>query len=237
MLASALDEPDAPVFPPLLRGERSDGDPFAAAVARARAGADPGLVVWAPPAESLRAAMVLAPEDPLERALGVFLAAPLALSDALAMLAPPEVAVQYRWPSDVLVNGALCARCRASAGGTDPSAVPDWLVIGVEVGLRLPPGMEGGERPDQTCLAAEGCGEVAPLDLLERWSRHMIVWINRWTDNGMAPLLATWQSRAVNIGKPMPEGGVFTGLDETGSMLVAGPIGTTRHPLTRTLQP
>jgi BirA family transcriptional regulator, biotin operon repressor / biotin---[acetyl-CoA-carboxylase] ligase len=237
VLAGTVDEPAAPSFPPLLRGEVADGDPFRAAVARARAGADPGLVVWAPPADALRAAVVLAPEDPLERAVGVVLAAPLALADALAMLAPPEVAVQFRWPGDVLVNGGRAARCRAAAGGTDPAAVPDWLVLGVEVAFMLPPGLEGGERPDETCLSMEGCGEVAPLALLEGWSRHLIPWINRWTDDGMAPLLAAWGARADGIGAALPQGGVFVGLDATGGMLAKGPGGTTLHPLVGVLEP
>jgi BirA family transcriptional regulator, biotin operon repressor / biotin---[acetyl-CoA-carboxylase] ligase len=235
VLARAPDEPAAPVFPPLLRGEAAEGEPFAAAIARARAGADPGLVVWARPTEVLGAAMVLAPEDPLERSLGVFFAAPLALADGLAMLAPPEVAVQFRWPGDVLVNGGRAARCRAAAGGADPAAVPDWLVIGVEVALVLPDGMEGGERPDETCLAAEGCGEVAPLALLEGWSRHMILWINRWSDDGLAPLLAAWRARAVGPGKAVAGGDAVTRLDETGAMLTIGPNGTTRRPLTSVL--
>lgn len=236
MLAGVLDGAASPVFPPLLRDEPTAGDPLRVAVERARCGADPGLVVWAHPDDALRAAMVLAPEDPLERAVGVFLAAPLALAEALGGLAPPEVAVQYRWPGDVLVNGARCGRCRAAAGGADPTAVPDWLVLGVEVALHHADGIEGGERPDETCLHAEGCGEVTPLDLLEGWSRHMIVWINRWTDDGMAPLLAAWRAGAQGLGEPLPGGGVFAGLDRSGGMLVRGQDGTALRPLTVSLE-
>ena len=234
-MLEALDGAAAPVLPPLLRGEQA-ADPFRHAIARARGGADPGLVVWRGGADAMRAALLLAPEDPLGRAIGVFLAAPLALGDALAMLAPPEVAVQYGWPADIIVNGARCGRCRAAAGGADPAAIPDWLLIGVEVSFLPPDGIEGGERPDETCLHAEGCGDVTPLALLEGWSRHMLVWINRWTDAGMGPLLAAWRARAFSLGATLPGGDVFVGLDETGGMLVEGPGGRTRRPLTEVLE-
>ena len=49
-------------------------------------------------------------------------------------------------------------------------------------------GLEGGERPGETFLHAEGCGEVRPIALLEGWARHMLLWINRWTEAGTAPL-------------------------------------------------
>jgi biotin-(acetyl-CoA carboxylase) ligase len=234
--ADAPDEPAAPVFPPLLRGERAAADPFRTAIGRAEAGADPGLVVWRAAGGALGAAIVLAPEDPLDRAAGVLLAAPLALGDALGMLAPPEVAVQFGWPGELMVNGARAGRCRAAAGGPDRRAVADWLVLGMEVAFHLPDGVEGGERPDETCLSAEGCGEVAPLALLEGWSRHMLVWINRWTDDGMAPLIAAWRARAWGLGQPSPAGGTFIGVDDAGGMLVRRPGGTGLRPLTEALE-
>lgn len=231
-----LDEAAAPVFPPLLRGEACTGDPFRGAIARAQAGAEPGLVVWSTTANALRAAVVLAPEVALGRAIGVSLAAPIAVGDALAGLVPPEVSVHYGWPGDVMVNGARCGRCRAAADAADPAALPDWLVIGMDVPFLLGPAIEGGERPDETCLHAEGCGEVAPLALLESWSRHMLVWINRWTDDGMAPLLAVWRARAWGIGEVLPDGGVFVGLDDAGGMVVRRGEQTTVRPLVEVLE-
>lgn len=227
---------EKPVFPPLLRGEEAAGDPFDHAARRARAGADPGLVAWVRGAEAMRAAIVLVPDDPLCRSIGVFLAAPLALGDALAAIAPPALALHYGWPRDVRVNGAVCGRVRAAAASADPATVPDWLVLGIEVPFRQPPDIEGGERPDETCLHAEGCGDVGPIALLESWSRHMLVWINRWTDRGTAPLRAAWQARAWGLGEPLPQGGVFAGLDENGGMLVETAGTALRRPLTEALE-
>jgi BirA family transcriptional regulator, biotin operon repressor / biotin---[acetyl-CoA-carboxylase] ligase len=230
-----------PSFPPLLRGEDAAGDPFAKAVSRALTGADPGLVTYSRRFDALEAAVVLAPEQPLQRAIGVYLAAPVALGDAIGALAPPEVAVHYDWPGGIRVNGARCGRIRAAAATDAPGAVPDWLVLGVEVPFLPPEGVEGGETPDDTCLHAEGCGDVMPQPLLESWSRHLLAWINRFVDDGIAPLHAAWRARAWKMGEPLAEGspfgpGVFMGLDENGGLLVKRPDGTALHPLTEALE-
>jgi len=236
-----------PTFPPLLRGEETPPglDPFAKAVASAALGTDPGLLCWARDPAALRAAIVLAPEAPLERAIGITFAVALGLGDALGALAPPEVAVHYVWPAVFKVNGADCGALRVAPSTTDPRAEPDWLVVGVEMPyLPAPEGSlaEGdpGHRPDQTCLAEEGCIEVTPLKLLESFSRHSLVWIHRWLHDGFVPLHAAWRERAWGVGEQLPTGnpagGIFVGLDELGGMLVKTAKSTELRPLTTMLE-
>lgn len=225
-----------PTFPPLLKGEEAPRQPFAKAIALASLGTDAGRIVWTRNAAALDAAVVLAPEEPLEQALPVVFAVALGLGDALGALAPPEVAVHYVWPGGFKVNGADCGRMRAAASTADPQAVPDWLVVGVEMPFLPPPDSEPGERPDQTALLLEGCADVTPLRLLESWSRHMLVWINRWMDDGLEPLHAAWRGRAWGIGEPLPDGGVFMGLDERGGQLVKTGGTTELRPLTLLLE-
>lgn len=233
MAADAL-----PTFPPLLRGEETPPgmDPFAKAVAQAALGADPGLVAWARDETALRAALVLAPEMPLACAMGATFAVALGLGDALGALAPPETAVHYVWPNVIKVNGGDCGALRAAASTADPAAEPDWLVVGVHVDYLLPGADEPGRMPEQTCLAEEGCIEVTPPLLLESWSRHTLVWINRWLDDGFRPLHDAWRERAWNIGKELADGGLFVGLDELGGMLVRKGRGTELRPLTSMLE-
>ena len=224
---------DDPTFPPLLTGEEAPAgaDPFDKAVAAALTGCDAGLLVWSRRADALSAAVVLAPECPLEQAIGISFAISVGLVDALGALAPPEVAVHHVWPGAFKVNGADCGFLRGAASTSDISSEPDWLVIGIEVPF-LPTG-EGGEDPTRTCLFNEGCAEITPQQLLESWSRHMLVWINRWLDEGLAPLHAAWRERAWEMGEPLPDGsGTFMGLDELGGMLVKSNDKTTVRPLT-----
>lgn len=77
----------------------------------------------------------------------------------------------------------------------DPEAEPEWLVIGVEVPLALMED-EPGRAPDRTTLHQEGCGGIAAAQLIESWSRHILVWINYWLDDGMARLHSEWSARA-----------------------------------------
>jgi BirA family biotin operon repressor/biotin-[acetyl-CoA-carboxylase] ligase len=227
-----------PTFPPLLRGEETmrGMDPFQKAVASAALGTNPGLICWSRDKTALRAAVVLAPEAPLERAVGISFAVALGLGDALGALAPPEVAVHYVWPDGFKVNGADCGTMRAAAATTDPKAEPDWLVIGVEMPYLPSSDDEPGKRPSQTSLIEEGCIDVMPMKLLESWSRHTLVWINRWLDDGFPPLHAAWRDRAWGIGEELPEGGVFMGLDELGGILIKTANATEIRPLTAMLE-
>jgi len=234
---------DTPSFPPLLKGEETPHgmDPFAKAVASAALGTDPGLICWARDETALRAAMVLAPEAPLECAIGITFAAALGLGDALGALAPPDVAIHYVWPNGFKVNGADCGAMRVAASVADPKAEPDWLVIGIEMPY-LPPSetesstTEPGLRPGQTSLIEEGCIDVTPLNLLESWSRHTLVWINRWLDDGFQPLHSAWRERAWGIGQMLPDGRLFMGIDELGGMLIKAPKATELRPLTTMLE-
>ncbi len=222
-----------PTFPPLFTGEEAPAgaDPFDKAVASALVGCDPGLLVWARRADALSAALVLAPEHPLQKAIGIAFAPAIGFVDALGALGPPEVAIHHVWPRFFKVNGADCGMLRATASTQDPLVEPDWLVIGIEVPF-LPSG-EGGEDPSRTCLFHEGCGDITPPQLLESWSRHTLVWINRWLGEGLAPLHAAWRERAWEMGEALPDGsGTFMGLDEDGGMLVKTTDGTALRPLT-----
>ena len=231
-------------FPPLLRGEAVPWgvDPFARAVSTAALGCDPGLVVHNAGGDALKAALVLAPEAPLEDAMAMVFAAGLGFSDALGALGPPELGVHLEWPARIRVNGARCGRLRAAASTKDPAAEPDWLVIGLEVALILPEGAEPGADPEATALHEEGCIDIDPYRLLESWSRHTLVWINYWLDDGMARLHPEWRSRAHGVGEPAAPAaaggarGVFLGLDEKGGMLLRAGEGTRLAPLSSMLE-
>jgi biotin-(acetyl-CoA carboxylase) ligase len=129
---------------------------------------------------------------------------------------------------------------RVAASTSNPKAEPDWLVVGVEMPYQPPSETEPGQRPDQTSLILEGCIDVTPLKLLESWSRHTLVWINRWLDDGFQPLHAAWRERAWEMGGELPPdrygGGTFMGLDELGGMLVKSGNTTEIHPLTTMLE-
>ncbi len=230
-------------LPPLFHGEAADA-PFNRAVARAREGTDPGLVTYWPVPQRLTAALVLAPEAPLEDAMAMVLAAGNGFADAFGALAPSEVACQFDWPGGIRINGAKCGALRAAASTRDPGAEPDWLVIGIDVPVMSETGTaEPGERPDETTLWDEGCGDITSLELLESWSRHTLVWIHEWLDAGIGRIHRDWTGRAWGVGEPISVevggealSGTFTGLDERGGLVLKEASGTRLLPLTATLE-
>jgi len=228
----------APTFPPLLRGETSPAgqDPLVKAVAAASLGTAAGLVVYAERGDRMAAALVLAPEEPLETALTVCFAVALGLGDALGALAPPEVAVHFDWPGGVRVNGAPCGTMRVATDVTKATALPGWLVIALDIPLTDPGAPEPGLAA-RTCLAEEGCAEITAPALIESWSRHTLHWIHRRESDGVAPLHDAWRARAWGLGEPLADGsGNFMGLDEHGGRLVKTNAGTRLDPLTLILE-
>lgn len=230
----------APAFPPLLSGHAVTGAiaPFDKARAMATLGCDAGTVVHNITVDRLAAALVLAPEVPLARAMAMLPACGLGFQNALGALAPPEVAVHLDWAGGIRVNGARCGRLRAAAGARDPAALPGWLVIGLEIPL-LALTDRPGETPDATALYEEGCAEVDPATLLEAWTRHTLVWINRWEDEGPRRLHAEWRGLAWKMGEQITQGpltGTWLGVDEDFGMLLRDRETTHLIPLTTVLE-
>ena len=104
----------APTFPPLMSGLAVTGqeDPFEAACQRAVLGCDAGLIVYNLGADQLRAAIVFAPEVPLQKAMAMLPTCGIGLQNALGSLAPPEVAVHLEWGGGLRINGGRCGRLR-----------------------------------------------------------------------------------------------------------------------------
>jgi len=219
---------ETPTFPPLLSGEvvPRNMDPFEKAVSRAIAGVDSGTVFYSEAGDTLRAALVLAPETPLEEAIQAVYVAQIGLAESLGALAPPEVPVHFLWPDRIKVNGAVCGKVRFAADVSDPDEQPNWLVVGIELPF-IPQGDDPGANPNETCLLEEGCSDVTPMALLESWSRHTLLWLTYLLDEGAERIHKEWRPRCDTLGEQVetPKPGVFVGLDEKGRMLLRdGPM-------------
>ncbi|QIE46514.1 DUF4444 domain-containing protein [Pseudohalocynthiibacter aestuariivivens] len=230
----------APKFPPLFSGLAVEGqiEPFEKACAEAARGCDAGLVVYKIGANALQAALVFAPDVPLADAMAILPLCGVGFQNALGALAPPEVAVHLEWGGGVRINGATCGRLRAAASTDDPTAEPDWLIVGLELPL-WPDSDDPGNTPDQTALYAEGCADVNPANLLESWVKHTLVGINGWLDDGPAPLHQEWRRLAHGIGENIAMNnfvGTYLGIDERFGMLLRDAKTTHLIPLTQVLE-
>lgn len=225
-----------PSFPPLFTGVRTPVgvDPLAKAAAAAGApdGVAAGTLFWSDRDDALDAALALAPENALGDAMAMVFAVANGLGDAIGALTPPEVALTWEWPDIVKVNGARCGTVRAEAAGRDPEATSPWLVVGVTIQIAARSDAEPGRDPSVTALIEEGCADLTRQRLLESWSRHSLVWINRWLDDGFRPLHDAWVARVERRGETVDlayagarREGLFLGLDERGGMLMKTPDG------------
>jgi len=234
-----------PLFPPLLQGlATGPADPFRVACSQARRGVDSGLLTWSITEGRLRAALVLAPEVALEPAMAAFCACAVGAQNALGALAPPESAVHLDWTGGIRLNGGHCGGLRVAASGRDPNAVPDWLVVGLELTLHLPDDLEPGQTPDRTALDQEGGGDLDPVDLLEAWARHSLLWLNELDDpKGRSGLYRAWENLAWNLGRAISLpldgtrlGGTFLGLDENFGMVLKTASDTRLIPLSALIE-
>jgi len=233
-----------PTFPPLFRGERVQAglDPLAKATAAAMRGIDAGTIFWADRDDLMDVALVLAPERTLEQAMVMVPTMMVGLADSVGALAPPEVGVSWFWPDDIRVNGAKCGVVRAAAATDDPACEPDWLVVALTL-QRASAFDDPGDHAEFTSLMDEGCVDLTVTQLIESWARHALVWINRWEDDGFAPIHESWRGRAesvgeqidVTIGGEVTASGLFLGVDENGGMLLKRDGATDVLPLTEIL--
>lgn len=218
----------APAFPPLMKGlATGPADPFPIAIDQARRGVDAGLIAWSVTEERLRAAIILAPETALEQAMAGAIACQVGMQNALGALAPPETAVHLDWTGALRLNGGHAGGFHVAASTRDPAALPDWMMVGVELTRHLPADMEPGDIPDRTALDQEGCGEIDVTDLLEAWARHSLLWLNTLGDPaGRAQLHREWQGVAWKYGETITlpldgsrHAGRFLGVDENFGIL------------------
>ncbi len=234
-----------PVFPPLFSGQAVSGgiDPFQKARIEAMKGCDAGLVVHHLGRNALQAAVVFTPEEPLAQGLTILPICAVGFQNALGALAPPEVAVHLEWAGGLRINGGACGRFRVAASTDDPEAVPDWVVVGLDLPL-WPETDDPGHAPDETTLYAEGCVDVDAITLLESWIKHTLVHINTWQDEGPAALHKEWRGLAHNIGEEIEmadrtgtfKTGTFLGVDETFGLLLRDEETTHLIPLTHLLE-
>lgn len=195
-------------------GGRERNRAFNRAVVRAGRGRwGAGDLAWLDTDTRLEMALVMEPEVPRERCGEMVPLLAVAFGDAFGAVAPPEVAVTYRWPDRLLVNGAEAGRLdiRAAEGGSGP---PDWLVVGLSLAVR-PDARDAdpGHDPSRTTLWDEGCGEITVRELAAATARHATANLHLWDTEGFAPIHRAWTPRHAG------EDG-FVGLDERGNALV-----------------
>ncbi len=183
------------------------------AVRRAGRGAGEGTLIWArqqtsartasgkewyAPAGNLHCALIIEPEYDNVSALQLQYVATVSIGTAIADAVLAMTGLRWRWPGEIFINDLKSGMVRLwlPAGSADPYP---WLVLGVSVNVAEHPPNPEPERFNS--IRASGTPDATVEGLLESFSRHFLSWINRWAEEGFAPVRKAWMLRADGIGE------------------------------------
>lgn len=167
-------------------------------------------------------AVVLEPETVLAEARRAFLIGMVALGDALSAHCPPERAVTFGWPGQIIFDGGRLGGLRFGVpAGAAEDAVPDWLVLGAELIADRDHLATPGSMPSSVSLKEEAF--IDPPAILESFAAYLMLTFDRWTHDGFAPIAARYAECLTPVGALNEEGGLIV---EDGSVSLASALGT-----------
>lgn len=232
-----MTEPGLPALPPGYRLIARDSVGSTNDIARdlIAAGAPPGAVVWAEsqtsgrgrqgndwvsPPGNLYCSIVLRPQVEPARLGEISFVTALAVRDAISANLPPEVPVEFKWPNDILAAGRKISGILVEAEKL-PDEPRTALIVGIGVNIVSAP--RDTSYP-ATCIAA-----LTRVPRVPRLLSVVIAALDRrvdlWIRNGFVPVRDEWMSHAYRVGSQITASGgisgTFTGLDETGAIVIA----------------
>jgi len=190
-------------------------------IAKGKLGA--GDLLWSEDRNTMRFAVVLEPDVKRERCGEMVHLLMVAFGDAAGSISAPEIAINYRWPSEILVNEASVGSVGVTLSDEDSDNVPNWMILGISIAIAPNTAIQDpGIDADRTTMWDEGCGDISRTELLESVSRHLVNWIHNWSEDGFRPVHEQWMGRISEKSKILPSitAGEFQGLDEHGNALV-----------------
>ena len=171
---------------------------------------------WASPPGNLYLSVLLRLDRPPARLAELSFVAALAVAEMVDAFLPSGVQATLKWPNDVLVGGAKIS-------GILLEQADGATIIGMGVNVARAP---AGTPYPATSLAREARGGEAAISveacrttLLARFAARL----DRWLEEGFAPIRADWLARAHKVGAPLRAGqvdGTFTGIDRDGALLL-----------------
>lgn len=176
--------------------------------------------VWHSPPGNLYLSVLLRPEKALPDSVQLSFVAALAVFETVQTFTPPEKDVRLKWPNDVLVDGQKCAGILLEVE-QDKNHSP-CILIGMGVNVAAAP--EGAFSLGEAVKTLRGLRTV----LLNNLDATYELWLSE----GFSPIRARWWAHgwkryediSVTLGDQTVIG-KFTGLDETGTLLLQLPDG------------
>ncbi len=177
---------------------------------------------WVSEPGNLFVSFLLRPSKPASEAAQISFLSALAVGETLDRFRPAGSTLAYKWPNDVLLDGAKVSGILLESAGGGPTGLA-WLVVGIGINLAHHP--DDVERP----AAHVGAG-ATPEAVLAVLAERLASWLARWECDGFGPARDVWLARAAGLGGPVTVRlanetieGTFDGLgpDGTLSLIVA----------------
>lgn len=143
---------------------------------------------WISGHNNLHCAVILRPEDSLKICSQLSLVTSISVSQAITMLGEPMEELRLGWPNDIYLNRGKVAGIHLS-GELDSQDQVKWMVISINVNAFEHPSSFGFAAAS---LKEEGFEFYSHIELMEYFSREFLSWLNRWADQGMAPIRKAW---------------------------------------------
>ena len=182
-----------------------------------------GDILWSEDQDDLRFTLILEPEVERPRCGEMLFMSMVAFGDALGAISNPEIAINYRWPSTILLNEASIGTVDLILSDEERDGCPLWMLLNLEIAIRTGQHeLEPGLNSNKTTIWDEGCGDISRTEILESVSRHIVNWIHTWSEDGFKQIHEQWMGRISEKDKieaNLTEG-EFVGLDEQGNALI-----------------
>lgn len=190
---------------------------------------------WQTVPGNLAATLLIEPGCPLSALHQLSLLTGVAVYDAICAVAkrsasslePTAGRLRLKWPNDILLDDAKLGGILIESTTLGPGTV---AAIGIGINVACAPAVPGRAS---ACLSGAGIA-ATPRTVLEALSAELAAWLARWDGSrGFEQIRCAWLARAgttagqmtINAGEG-PITGIFSGLDETGALLLACRSGT-----------
>jgi BirA family biotin operon repressor/biotin-[acetyl-CoA-carboxylase] ligase len=186
---------------------------------------------WVSPEGNLHISVIVRPNVEAEQASQLSFVAALAVGETMRKFIPGGVTLRYKWPNDVLLNGAKASGLLLETASAADGKI-GWVVVGVGINVAHYP--EDVPYP-ATSLQAQGA-RVTVESVLPQFVGHLADWYDRWRDQGFAPVRDAWLEKAAGLAEEIEVRlsnetirGRFERLDADGALILALPGGETRR--------